>query len=394
MIILPYRAKNPPEHTPYCTIGLIALNALVYVFTTDMLLVVKESALKDLALTHHTLFSEPWRLITAMFLHTDPFHLIGNMLFLWLFGAAAEGRLRPAKFLSMYFISGIFGALLQDMLWGTANPDGAGVGASGAIMGVAGAYLYLFPYSKICVLYWLGWFWRGVWEIQARWVVAWYVGWEVLIALFSKEDDGVGHLVHIGGVLAGFLFVLLFRERQDSEQISEAQAVSADLKDYSALSLSELATLMQRPTEDMNLVMTYIEKASGSYSGVQPDQLLHVIGQYGNRLLTPEISERLAYVLLRIPLQSGGMHPVFYLRLGSLLERRYSNDLASQVYRRVYDLSPTAPDTEMALYRLAHIMETAYGNRQQALAIYQEMLRLFPAGQFVQQAPAALTRGY
>ena len=95
-------------------------------------------------------------------------------------------------------------------------------------------------------------------------------------------------------------------------------------------------------------------------------------------------------MVLRVPFTAGGLHPIFYLRLGSLLERRYSNDLATQIYRRVYDLSPNSPDTEMALYRMAQILENAYHNHAQALAIYQEMLRLFPAGQMSQAIREAL----
>ncbi len=392
-MFIPYRAKNPPEHPPYFTIGLIAVNVLVYAFTTEMGLVVTRESVASLALTHNTMWSEPWRIITAMFLHSEPFHLIGNMLFLWLFGAAAEGRLRPAKFLAMYFVAGFCGDVLEDLVWGVANPTAPSLGASGAIMGVAGAYLYLFPYSQICVLYWFGWFWRGVWEIQARWIVLLYTGMDVFEALIFKGGDGVGHLAHIGGALAGILFVALFRVRRDSEEVSEVQALQADVKDYTLLSLNDLTTLLQRPTEDMHLVMAYLEKASSAYNGANPEALLHVLNQYANRLVSIENPERLAYVVLRIPIQSGGLHPVFYLRLGSLLEKRYSNDLASQVYRRVYDLAPTAPDTEVALYRLAQLMDSVFQNRGQALAIYAEMLRLFPHGQLALQAQAALQRG-
>lgn len=391
-MLLPYRAKNPPEQFPYVTLGLIGLNTLIFALTVDEKLEVREDILNDFAVSHNTMLHEPWRVLTAMFLHANLWHLLGNMLALWLFGAAVEGRLKPAKYIALYLITGIAGDLLEDVIQGVLNPDIPSLGASGAIMGLSGAYLYLFPFSRICVLYWFGWFWRGIWEIHAYWVVLYYIGFDLLGAFVLKNGDGVGHLAHLGGFGAGLLLVLLFRTRRDSAEVSEVQAIQADVKDYTLLSLSDLETLLQHPTEDLNLVLAYAEKALTRYQGGREGQVLAVLNAYAQRLATQADPERFARILIQIPITAGGIAAVYYLRVGSRLEAIYSNDLAAQIYRRVYDLAPTAPDTEIALFRLAQILERAFQNRAQAQAIYHEMLRLFPRGQMAFQARQALQR--
>ncbi len=390
-MLFPYRTKNPPDHFPWITIGLIAVNTLVFLTSCDEHLQIRQSIVETCAVTHNTMYSEPWRIVSALFLHQNLFHLIGNMVFLWLFGASTEGRMRPGRFIALYLAAGLSGDILEDLFWGIGNPDVPSLGASGAIMGVAGAYLYLFPHSIICIFYLFGWFWYGVWECRAKWVIGFYVGGDILMTILFRGQDGVGHLAHIGGFAAGYLTVLLFRSRRDNEEISEIQAAHADLQDFTLLSVGELHTLMQQPTDNLELVLAYLDKISSTFDGNFNEALL-VFNRYATLLLKEADPEVVARIVLRIPVQYGGVHPVFYLKLGSALEHRTSNDLAYQVYRRMYDLAPTAPDSEMALYRMAHIIEHAYRNHAQSVAVYQEMLRLFPNGELAVYARDALQR--
>ena len=96
-MIIPFRTKNPPEHFPYVTLILIVVNVLIYFLTSlgNYCLRIDDTVIEQFAVTHNTL--NLWRLTTAMFLHANLEHIIGNMLFLWIFGAAVEGRLRPAN---------------------------------------------------------------------------------------------------------------------------------------------------------------------------------------------------------------------------------------------------------------------------------------------------------
>jgi membrane associated rhomboid family serine protease len=395
-VIIPFRTKNPPEHFPYVTLVLISVNVLIYLLTSlgNYGLSVDDTVLEQFAVTHNTL--SLWRLTTAMFLHANLEHIIGNMLFLWIFGAAVEGRLRPAKFLIVYFVAGWTGGLLSDLVLGAVSPDAPSLGASGAIMGIAGAYLFMFPFSRIRLFYVvpLGFFWRfGLAEWQAIWVVAVYVGMDVLFGIVLHSADGVGHFAHLGGFGTGLLTVWLMRARRDSVEVSQAQAVLDETKrDYTVLSYSDLEAMLQQPSENMELVLAFCEK-SLSYGDLGRQQkCMAYLNYYAPKLFVQADPNRLAVVLLSLSPSAGSLPLVYYLRLGSRLEAIVSNSMAIQVYRRVYDLAPTARETEMALYRSAQIMLSAFNDRQHAIAAYNEILRLFPYGDMATQVRQALQR--
>jgi len=383
-VLLPYRAKNPPERFPVVTISLIGLNALVFLLTSHAFLVIRRDMMAGFAVSHVTLPTAPWRLLTAMFLHVNIVHLLGNMVFLWVFGGAVEGRLRPARFLSLYLLAGLCGGVLEDFFWGDLHPALFSLGASGAIMGVAGAYLYIFPYSKICVF-----FWMGVWEVQARWLVLFYMGLDLLLALQLKGEDGVGHLAHLGGFAVGLLLCLAMRARRDPAEVSVLQAARAEGKNYAKLSVRELETLVQYPTEDMELILTYCQKAAAA--GHERDAAcMALLDRYSRDLIVKAAPDRLAFVTLSFPPAADALSPVFYLRLASRLESLGFDDLACQVYRRIYDLAPRAPETEIALFRMGQAMEHSLQNYDYAQEVYAEMLRLFPDGEMAPQARRAL----
>jgi membrane associated rhomboid family serine protease len=378
-VLLPYRAQNPPERFPYCTIALIALNTAIFALTSHNFFFIRREVVENYAVSYQTL--SLGRLLTSLFLHSDLIHLGGNTLFLWIFGASVEGRLRPFKFLALYLLSGLGGSLLHELVAGIIAPDRFTLGASGAIMGLAGAYLYMFPYATLLLM--------GGFAVQARWVVAFYVGLDLLNAMVSTTD-GVARAAHLGGFGVGVLMAFLFRAHRDSIAVSAVQATHAELQNYALLNRFDLERLLERPTDDMNLVQTYCEKAAMEYGDGRIDRCLEVIRQFARPLLAQSDLSRLARILLHIPPTAGGMPLVFYLRLASHLEATGAHDLAAQVYRRVYDLDPGAPDTEAALFRLAQLMERVYQNRAYAQATYTEMLRLFPNGHMALQARRAL----
>jgi membrane associated rhomboid family serine protease len=380
-MLIPYRAKNPPEHFPFVTLGLIVINCAIFALTSEKFWRVRDEVVDQYAVSLDTLSF--LRLTTAMFLHADPLHLLGNMLFLWIFGTSVEGRMRPLPFIIAYLIAGYAGGLLQLMALQAVSPSTPSLGASGAIMGVAGMYLYIFPYALICAVhrqYWvLGW--PTVSDIQARWVILYFVGFDLLYQFLFHGKDGVGHLAHLGGFAAGLAAVFILRVRRDSEQRSIVKATQAEMKDYSLLSFRDLSTLMEHPTEDMRLVMTYCEKAILDARGAYMNHCLKAARGYIQPLMEQADPDRLAWVLLSIPASQGGVPPIHYIRLASKMESTGAYQYAAQLYRRVYELFPSAPDTETALYRLARLTERTFNNPQQARALYAEMLRLFPNGQ-------------
>ncbi len=148
---------------------------------------------------------------TSMFLHGGLLHLLGNMLYLWIFGANVEAAMGRWRFLLFYILSGVGAALLQAAVFpGTTVPI---VGASGAIAGVMGAYLVLFPWSRVVTLVPLFYFFHLV-QVPAIVILGlWF-----LIQFLSGIMDlsamgGVAWFAHLGGFLTGALLVFAFKRR-------------------------------------------------------------------------------------------------------------------------------------------------------------------------------------
>jgi rhomboid family protein len=146
--------------------------------------------------------SRPWTLLTCTFLHGDFFHLLGNMLFLFVFGRAVNSWLGTVRYLALYVLLGVI-ASLGHALFSADNFSGL-VGASGAISGVMGLALALFPRHKVRIFYWLR-FRAGTFEIAAFWALIFWFGWDLiqLLLLSPKGGGGVAFMAHIMGFLAG-----------------------------------------------------------------------------------------------------------------------------------------------------------------------------------------------
>jgi membrane associated rhomboid family serine protease len=209
--MFPIRDHNPSRRTPFVTWALIAVNAIVFLSYAGLL--ANEEALLA--------FFGRWAMIparistgegyatvlTSMFLHGGLLHIAGNMLFLYIFGDNLEEILGHGKFLGFYLLSGIGAALLQYL----ADPFSTVpmVGASGAIAGVLGGYLLLFPRARVDVLIVLVIFIRLIalpaWVMLGFWfalqVVSGY-------ATFGTQEGGVAYLAHAGGFAVGFLLAL------------------------------------------------------------------------------------------------------------------------------------------------------------------------------------------
>ena len=392
-MLIPYRAKNPPDAFPYMTVSLMVINTLVFALTSNGW-TVHDSAVERFAVSHTTL--SPWTLLTAMFLHGSLLHLAGNMLFLWIFGAAVEGRLKTLRYLAVYLGAGAIGSLLSDFVTGLINPDAFNLGASGAIMGLAGAYLYLFPYAPIRIAWflWLGLLPRGgVTDWQARWVVLYFLGLDVFNGIIMGGGDGVGHFAHLGGAGAGFLFVWLLKMPRDSEDISEVQASLSDMRDVRLLTLYELDALMQRPTEDVRLILAYCRQSLIAPMGASEAKCLWALRQYGNLLMERAEPETLAHVLLPLTQPHASQVPsVYFLRLGSRLEKAMAYETAVRIYRRLCEVHPASADAESSHLRVGRIMEQFYGDKQQAQFCYSEILKQNPQGPLSLEARQALRR--
>ncbi|OFV91261.1 MAG: rhomboid family intramembrane serine protease [Acidobacteria bacterium RIFCSPLOWO2_12_FULL_65_11] len=234
--MFPYHDENETQRPAYVTMAVIAVNVLVWI------LVQGAGAERPLAASVCNLGLIPGELtltappdarfpmgddlvclldpgrqtlnvVTSMFLHGSWMHLLGNMWFLWLFGNNIEDSMTRPRFLIFYLISGLAAALFQVV----ANPASIVpmVGASGAISGVMGAYLVLYPRVRVFTLVPLGFFMTTMalpaWAMLIYWAFLQLAS--GLMTTGSSSQGGVAFWAHLGGFVAGVALVKLFERR-------------------------------------------------------------------------------------------------------------------------------------------------------------------------------------
>lgn len=217
--MIPLYDDNPTHRPPVVTIAIIVINVAVY-FLWQVRVGLEESvALGAFVPAEFTGGSTPapWRdLLTSMFMHGGIMHLVGNMWFLWIFGDNIENECGPLRFIMFYLLCGIAATLGH--VWSEPGSSVPLVGASGAISGVLGGYLVQHPRAPVRTLVPLGAFSRIV-DIPAFLFLFIWIGLQIVsqLALSHKTGGGVAYLAHIGGFLAGAVFILLFRSRHSSD---------------------------------------------------------------------------------------------------------------------------------------------------------------------------------
>lgn len=196
--MFPIRDHNPSSRTPWATYLLIAANAAIFAATAA------ETAAAEQFYHHWALIpalSKPATFVTSQFLHAGLMHLLGNMWFLWLFGDNLEEEMGTLPYLGFYLASGVAAGLAQV----AAAPSSTipMIGASGAVAGVMGGYLLLFPRARIDILLILLIFFRIV-PIPAWTVLVLWLGLQIASGVAAPADmGGVAYWAHAGGFLAG-----------------------------------------------------------------------------------------------------------------------------------------------------------------------------------------------
>ncbi len=214
--MLPLSDINPTRRFPLATVVLIAINVLVFVIFELPLLGNERaftSLLRDWAIVPSQLgfnLESLLDVVRSMFMHGGWAHLLGNMLYLWIFGDNLEDRMGILLYVGFYFACGFAAALAQVAVDPGSNVPM--VGASGAIAGVLGGYLVLFPTVRVRGLILLGYFVRMV-ELSAVWVLGMWFVLQVFNGLGSVGmliGGGVAFFAHIGGFIAGAVLTWLF----------------------------------------------------------------------------------------------------------------------------------------------------------------------------------------
>ena len=220
--MFPIRDHNPSGVTPYVTWGLIALNVGAFLWLhVGMGSHARAYAIYDYGMIPARLAQGQGygTLITAMFLHGGWWHIAGNMLFLWIFGDNLEAVFGRVRYVGFYLICGVAAALAQF----AADPGSTGpvIGASGAIAGVMGGYLLLYPKARIDVLLIFVIFFR-VFQIRAWVVLGLWLGLQVF-DYAGGSTGGVAYWEHFGGFATGLLLTLPVKLRQTPGSVPEAR---------------------------------------------------------------------------------------------------------------------------------------------------------------------------
>ncbi len=224
-MFVPLHDTNPLKRIryQYVTVALIVLNVAIYViFQTGWVIPLGEENTAAFAVIpaklmasgpgDGTMFAsgafmpKRFTLVSYMFLHGSWIHLIGNMLFLWVFGDNIEDAMGHVRFLMFYLMCGIFAAMLHS--WMLPNSDMPLIGASGAVAGVISAYLILHPKVKVWIL--------ALWRIPIRITAAWALGIWIAVqvgSIFFEGEEAIAWWAHIGGLMAGVVLILFMRRR-------------------------------------------------------------------------------------------------------------------------------------------------------------------------------------
>jgi membrane associated rhomboid family serine protease len=215
--MIPLRDIVPSRTRPYVTVTLIILNSVAFLFELSLPPEARQQFLYVFGLVP-VHFS--WAtLFTSMFLHAGWLHVGGNMLYLWIFGDNVEDQVGHGRFLVFYLLCGMVAALAQ--VWSDPLSPVPTIGASGAIAGVMGAYIVLFPRSRVLTLVPLFIFWEII-EIPAVFFLGFWFLLQVMsvgaVAPGTSHAGGVAFWAHIAGFVAGMGIVLIFR-RPERERV-------------------------------------------------------------------------------------------------------------------------------------------------------------------------------
>jgi len=229
-MVLPLHDDNPTTTTPYVTVGIILACTLVYVWQHLLLpaagaqqvayaLGVIPAVLtgREMAPPEIAWLPAPVTILTSMFLHGGLLHLAGNMLYLWIFGNNIEDAMGHARFFAFYLLCGVAAVFAQ------VAPNPASIvpmiGASGAISGVLGAYMLLYPRARVLLGLPIGFLIVQLGRFPAVWVLAvWFIMQLLMGGLnFTRppgaQDGGIAFGAHVGGFVAGLLLVTLLKRR-------------------------------------------------------------------------------------------------------------------------------------------------------------------------------------
>ena len=208
-MIIPLGTDSRLRHTPYMNWAIIAANVIVFVFFQHLYhshghWAFYLNAINPLTASNYELSPTAPSLpafLSYAFMHAGWMHLLGNMLFLYIFGNNVNDKMGHIGYLGFYLAGGVFAGIAYVLMSHDSAPV---IGASGAIAAVTGAYLVLFPRANVTIFYF--WFLIGKYELPSLWFIAIFFAQDIILNFAG--NSGVAHIAHIGGTIFGFVVSL------------------------------------------------------------------------------------------------------------------------------------------------------------------------------------------
>lgn len=220
-MFIPLKDTNPRCTFPFVTISLIVINVLLFIYQNSFNPLEKNLFMLTMAaipleitslsdLSPISVLPPPLTILTSLFTHGGLLHITSNMLFLWIFGDNIEDKLGHTRFLLFYLACGTIAALTHTVLYPLS--DIPLIGASGAIAGVLGAYMLLFPRARVVTLVFLIFF-INIIEVRAIFFLAIWFAVQVFSFDYASGGAGVAWMTHIGGFLGGIAMLVLMARK-------------------------------------------------------------------------------------------------------------------------------------------------------------------------------------
>ena len=377
--LLPLGTTRPHWRTPWITYGLMILCVLVLVLQVAL----REAMPAGFVPGHPSLGD--WLL--SMFMHGGISHLLGNLLFLWLFGTLAEDVLGPRLFLAFYFAGNAGATILDWLMTAAASPDALNVprvGASGAIAGIMGLSAMCFLRTKVRIGYLAGWlvYWRvGSFDVAAPVFLGLWAGWEVLqgtVASTAGAVGGVAHWAHVGGFLVGLggAAALGLQKRIAREDLMTGRA-GADTSVGRFAEAGDLERFVRASPQDAEAWRALGLACEGIGRLARAKEAYHTavtlfLAQHRAR----EAAE--AYESLASYSDGRPVPADFHFDLACGLEELEKFDKAYHLFRSVAGERPRTQEAETALIRAGEIAFTRIHSGEHAADCYQMLLEQYP----------------
>jgi membrane associated rhomboid family serine protease len=400
MLLVPFRTDRPRLRPAYLTATLIVANVLAYLGWAVQSWCLPASADAGGYPEPITAFglwsSHPQALafVTHLFIHTDPLHLAGNMLFLWIFGSLIEDVIRPWGLAALYLGGGVLAAAAHLGLSSAVGFEGNVplVGASGSVAAIMGLFMIRFFRTRVQLFCWFGWLRKTLW-VPAAWALLYWVGLETLggvIDVFTEGGNGISHWAHLGGFAAGaavapFLGSLKAARK---EYVSDDPAANVLVVSQSER-IAEAEKALKATPDDLPLLhwlaAAYRRSGDDLRAARAARRCLQLHCERG------EI-ERAAQVYLELlhDGESPALPPGLLLGLAETIEPGNARD-AAHLYRELAAKHPTHPAAQQALHRLALLCRDRLEQPEEARDCLDELVRRYPTSELAAQARQSLS---